>query len=195
MGELADRFERLFDELDGYSATVEHRHERALLWAAIAELEADLAHRTHGKWEDIGARFVDDRATLSDRLIAAEQRADALLAAVSKLVQGGNDTRRGIMTRCEHLELINPPAVPVSERTITVHGMRMTLATSGVAVPLLVAVYSPSAPPNPELLERASVELAEEYLRVKAEAEREQQASGVSVAESNAHVAAAGSAP
>lgn len=169
MGELADEFMRFVYSVDpavwglardgdpNFSATSER------IYGAIVELEN---RATSHEAPIITGCYVDspDLANALARAVDAEQRADALLAAVSRLVQ--TEAKVAAIGR----------VVEVSDRYRAETGWRTTLSVDIGGMPLelinvggAVAVLSPATPPNPDLLERASVELAEEYIRITAE--------------------------
>jgi hypothetical protein len=177
MGELADRFEKLCDVLtDGDSEP--QGHERALLWGAINQLEqrlaslqstpkfglADRIYAARGRLDNLDVPPVSEPLVLAEvraieadaRAHAAEQRADALLAAVSVAIQ----------RKMQVIEIVNVKPDISGVITLRVPGSYSQIGNDGQ---LRAALLLAASPPNPDLLERASVELAEEYIRVKAE--------------------------
>ena len=183
MGELADRYRRWIDQ----PRSVGEGREMWSILDAIERLErrcADVEKRLpHVEsieriYEDLGTRNdqlhaqlnsdVADVEKLSTRLAAAEQRAAAAWAAVTELLAANgeiaaiadvdevSDRHDSSGWRCQ-LVLSNATNIPEFRR----HKLR-------------VAVIEPlSASRNPDLLERASVELAEAYQRAKAEEQRQ----------------------
>lgn len=176
MGELADRYWN--DTAVARAALPQGVNSVQLSsWAAIrdriAELEARLERETQLAYMRLcgehGDRVLDAASSLQQRAIDAEQRAAAAWAAVTELL--GNGTAITSVSRISstslsadsptsgwhtRIELVDP--VPLMQMQPASH----------------VAVLTPSlASRNPDLLERASVELAEAYQRAKAEEQRQ----------------------
>lgn len=168
MGELAERYRRWIDQ----PRSVSEGREMWAIFERIVALEERLADQSRIIHDlEVGVLIGKDGVRLEpsariqdalQRATDAEQRADALLAAVSVLVQTGgklaaiadvdrvSDVHDSHGWHCQ-MDLSNATSIPEFRK----HGLR-------------VAVIVPDSPPNPDLLERASVELAEEYQRVKA---------------------------
>lgn len=174
MGKLADRFRRFVaDEQKIGPLDQEWRDERVAIADRIAELEQRLAGYENGglvegrdystvatRDPDTGMRCTTTVEALEQHAHTAEQRADALLAAVSEMIR--------CSARVVGVSEIENTHVFSRTRTVTLKGN-----DAEFKIGRFVAVFgTPDADaPNPDLLERASVELAEEYIRVKAEQE------------------------
>lgn len=179
MGELADRINRLANDVD-YYPTPTWAGEFAGLVNDVADLEQRCAMMEQSLAEDsvIVGEFVDPgnaiarirlAADFRTRLADAEQRAAAAWAAVTELL--GSGTAITSVARISSTSLS-------TDRDDSGWHTRIDLVD---AVPLMqmqpashVAVLTPSlASRNPDLLERAGVELAEAYQRAKAEEQRQ----------------------
>lgn len=171
MGELAERYWNTLPANIGPS--------QSDVYTAIVAMEARLAELEASHFSVGGSRVVqfDEDGnqrilpSLSDRLIAAERRADELLAAVSQLVQ----------TQGRAIALLDVRAQPETEWQLAMGQKHYTNVVPGVDVSIVaghpaltIAVISHDAsPPNPELLEGASVQLMQRYTEAKAAADAE----------------------
>ena len=160
MGELADRFERLmdyWDVVDGEGYADGAGSDRSAIHAAIVALEDEVARRG----APVALVMADDEIhRLRKQLAAAERRADELLAAISVVAQRD--------MRCVGASEVDTANHGNSEY-VTVRIPR-GFATE-IAGPLMCMLFLPGSRQNPELLERASLQLAEAYIKAKAEAE------------------------
>lgn len=174
MGELADDVADAFRDArrTGYHRGLTETHQD--LVDRIEQLEARVDLETPIDVEILADRAdVADRADLARRLADAEQRAAAAWAAVTAITSYGVQplVHRHLALSGGYREVIEQrngndvePAFRIQVTTHQDHAFRG----------LLVVFEEPprNAPANPDLLERASVELAEAYQRAKAEADR-----------------------
>lgn len=178
MGELADHAADVLRDgrRTGYYSGLAEAHQD--LVDRIAELEQRCA-MMEAAASMASATFTGAAAPLTnatravpddvlDRLADAEQRAAAAWAAVTKLVQT-NAKIASIGHVVEVSDHIDAGGTWRTTLTADIGGMPMELVSVGGAV----AILTPSSPANPDLLERASVELAEAYQRAKAEEQRQ----------------------
>lgn len=148
MGELADRIRALSIYDVGRQSTLDELAAIAAR-AEIVELECE--------------SLADINSRVEQSAYEAEQRADALLVAVSEVLQeGGSVVALPTVRAVEYVgergtRLFLDPFEPHDERIKA--GDR-------------IGIIAPQRAPNPELLERAATELMAEYVRVKAEEER-----------------------
>lgn len=176
MGQLADDVADALRDArrTGYHRGLAEAHQD--LVDRIEQLESQVDYKA-----PVDIEVLSDRADVADRLADAEQRAAAAWAAVTEVTKRGarvsgafrlaNGTPRdsnlspnnGVQYRCQfdHLDMV-----------VDVYSRRSTCT-----IMILEDDYDM---PNPDLLERASVELAEAYQRAKAEEQR--QADGKAVA-------------
>lgn len=174
MGELADRIRKDADRanpLDGYKLRV--------IADDIAKLELRLEDAEHQLREtqlaymrlrgEHGDRVLDAASSLQQRAIDAEQRAAAAWAAVTRFIQTPVPPERA---RFDHISMLIDD-VSVSWHTDDL-GLRVE-KRGDRAFEGFVALFEleASAPANPDLLERASVEFAEAYQQAKAEEQRQ----------------------
>lgn len=159
MGELAERFN---EYMAPYGPAFGDRlAERRAICDAIAELEQrysalDELHRlAASRVTELNARSI---YAANDRAEAAERRADELLAAVSIVLQ----------RNMRVVEIVTVKPNSHGHITLKVPGAYVQI---GNDAQLHAALLLASTPPNPELLERASTQLAEAYIKAKAEAE------------------------
>mgnify|MGYP003532219809 CR=1 FL=1 len=174
MGELADDVADMFREGD-YRRSAPHL--RYGLVDRIADLES-LVNAQRGAGFVLDDQFnqmgelLDAAGCKTDRtpeaiiavltrLADAEQRAAAAWAAVTSVV-------------VRHMRVMDVVDVqPDADGNAFMTGLGTYSQIGGVNKRILLAVLLPSSPANPDLLERASVELAEAYQRQKAEEQRQ----------------------
>ena len=179
MGQLADDVAHMFIRGDYRGASADRSgsaQRRESLVARIAELEARVAQFESPivipddglsvTWQanadrDYKPENVEVRSVMARRLADAEQRAAAAWTAVTNVV-------------VRHMRVMDVVEVqPDADGNAFMTGLGTYSQIGGVNKRILLAVLLPSSPANPDLLERASVELAEAYQRAKAEEQRQ----------------------
>lgn len=191
MGELADRIRKLADRSDRYSSD-DMASELRKVAAAAVEFEQNCATAID-EAASMMANFTDTMASTEDvsrramlldyvpasRLADAEQRAAAAWAAVTRLVKApAGDSEYACVGvhqgSPERIRRWDKPSDDLFAASIAAGDPPGALEHYAYKPQLCITVvFAVNAPANPDLLERASVELAEAYQRAKAEEQRQ----------------------